>query len=532
MTTTNQSSKDDYRNITEVDIGDAVRDLLGSRITIEAKDKLECDYPRHSSQSKRSFQVNLMDQLWYCFGCGKGGDVLQLVEFIQSGQVTQAHQGAMPQTHRDARDYLARKAGMPPMGEAFDCPEKLAKNETAWAQAQTAFPVLGVLMESCHFRLKMRPDVLKAFIKRYGFTMETIDKLKIGFTNNASQRSVKSALDYLCHGPHHFTDRDLLLSGACHLTRHGTLFPAFKGRISFPYWRQGKIVYGISRKTRWTENSKFEGAKYKTLMVHKSGRESISPAMDNAQRYNEAILLRRPEYLVVMEGVPDCISLIQNGNPAISPVTVRIKNRDWDRILNKAAGVERIYICQDHELSEAGLKGALDTAPRLAEKNVQTRIVTLPLTPEKERAREELAAYGITPGHVALPGRHFSSLTKEEMENADRLKARSKTDVNEYFTRGHTADDFKALLKTASLPLDFAIGRLTSEKQAESLRDSLSIFEENAGLDPLDQKYYLKQIQERLGGASTMGDLQKQLTAVSKKLMPKWGSGVSGIPSQ
>jgi hypothetical protein len=70
-----------YRLVTEMDIGDVARELLPGRITQETGQRLMCDCPNHQSQSRLSLHVMLDKQGWYCFGCGVGGDVLQLVEF-------------------------------------------------------------------------------------------------------------------------------------------------------------------------------------------------------------------------------------------------------------------------------------------------------------------------------------------------------------------------------------------------------------------------------------------------------------------
>ena len=67
----------------------------------------------------------------------------------------------------------------------------------------------------------------------------------------------------------------------------------------------------------------------------------------------------RPERVIITEGVTDCISLMEHGFPVVSPVTVRIREADWERLLPKLAGVKTVFICQDNEISEAGMNGAL-----------------------------------------------------------------------------------------------------------------------------------------------------------------------------
>ena len=76
--------KEYYRLVTGIDIGLVAREILGGRVVQESPNLLQCDCPNHKSQSHRSLHVMLDKQGWYCFGCGVGGDVLQLVECCQA----------------------------------------------------------------------------------------------------------------------------------------------------------------------------------------------------------------------------------------------------------------------------------------------------------------------------------------------------------------------------------------------------------------------------------------------------------------
>jgi len=136
--------------------------------------------------------------------------------------------------------------------------------------------------------------------------------------------------------------------------------------------------------------------------------------------------------------VTDCLALMQLGLPTVSPVTVRIRAADWERLIPKLRGVETVYICQDNELSQAGLKGALQTARTLAEHKIDTRLVTLPLSETQISARQELTErFGLMasvgPKELAklLAGR-----PAEEIQAAEALLATAKIDVNDYIAPG------------------------------------------------------------------------------------------------
>lgn len=173
-----------YHLITEIDIGQIARELLGGRIVQESGTTQFCDCPRHNSQSHRSLQVSVDKQCWYCFGCGVGGDVLQLVEFVQSGCVTSGQSGPMPESHRQARDYLAEKVGLPSLSSYGISDERIAQTESA---RTFELRVQGVLTETAryyHGRLKASPKVLAWLIGHYGISEETIDSLLIGYSRN------------------------------------------------------------------------------------------------------------------------------------------------------------------------------------------------------------------------------------------------------------------------------------------------------------------------------------------------------------
>ena len=62
-----------YRQVTDVDIGEIARELIGDRITQESRQTLFCDCPNHRSQSHRSLHVWLDKQGWFCHACATGG---------------------------------------------------------------------------------------------------------------------------------------------------------------------------------------------------------------------------------------------------------------------------------------------------------------------------------------------------------------------------------------------------------------------------------------------------------------------------
>ncbi len=173
---------------------------------------------------------------------------------------------------------------------------------------------------------------------------------------------------------------------------------------------------------------------------------------------------------------------MEHGFPAVSPVTVQIRDADWERLLPKLRGVKTVFVCQDNEVSQAGAQGAMKTARILAQHGIATRVASLPLGEKQRTARDALAKL---PADAPPP---------------DSLVADAKIDVNEYFASGATAADFEAVLAAAQSPLELAISKLPESPQSGDLARLLDpILGEVGQLDPIEQPRYLKRIQEQCG---------------------------------
>lgn len=200
-----------------------------------------------------------------------------------------------------------------------------------------------------HHRLKENPEALTWLKEKYAISDETIDNLLIGYADNES-----GVIASLRSGDNGFSKRELAATGAFRPTSQDGLNPFFEKRIIFPYWSRGRVVFMIGRKTPWTSDANWEQGKYKKLPVHdEHQRPYVARFINNAVLFNEDCLLGKPEHIIITEGVTDCIALMQQGFPALSPVTVRIRAADWERLVPKMRGIKTVYICQDNEISEA-----------------------------------------------------------------------------------------------------------------------------------------------------------------------------------
>lgn len=93
----------------------------------------------------------------------------------------------------------------------------------------------------------------------------------------------------------------------------------------------------IGRKTPWTPDVGWEQGKYKKLLVHDEHQRLTSPTSSTTRCCStRTARWRGPARVIITEGVTDWLALMQLGLPTVSPVTVRIRAADWERLILRA----------------------------------------------------------------------------------------------------------------------------------------------------------------------------------------------------
>lgn len=502
--------KEYYRQITSLNIGDVARELLGARITEDTGSVIHIDCPRHPSTSGKSLHVEVDKQLWRCWGCGISGDVLHLVEFVRHGIVTTGIAGVMTESHREARDWLAEKAGLPKLSHLGLSAEEIAEIEHREVTLQRAREVLTAAAEWFHARL-MANDEVKAWLQQhYAFTDDILTAHMIGFADIHGLRDHLYGLGY--------ASEDLLTSGLFRPNETGDeakVLPFFNQRVMFPYRSRGRVTYFIGRKCPLTPDDKWESGKYKKLLTHDpEKRPWVADGIENNQLFNEDCLLSRPRQVIITEGITDCLSLMTRGFACVSPVTTNIRHDDWDRLLPKLRGVKEVVICQDNEVSEAGWQGALKTARHLESAGIICRVAQLPLDAAQEEARAELRdRFGIS---SAVGQRSVQAYLIEYAESeriaAQRLLETAKVDICSFFVQGHTVGDFQRILQAAKSSVEYAIEAFPADAPSA---ERMALIDEILGhitqQPDLEHDRLLKALQERLGNAYRLAALRGRL---------------------
>ena len=296
------------------------------------------DCPRHGSSGGKCMIIWPGIQGFKCYHCGASGDVINLVELYKRCN------------HATAVNFLADRCGMPRLsGVSGLSAEEQARREAEAKEEALVYDMLTAAAEWYHLQLQNYPDIVDHLHNHYGFSAEIIDELKIGFSPpGTSDPGITS--DLVLHlGSTAGFKGDLVKSGLFTFsTPDGALWDYFKGRIVFPFWKNGKVVNMIARATSITPvdpyecyadhdgNPKTDAAgqpmyvKYKKLRRSDPGdekRKHISRFI-GAETFMGSDSIRGAKLVIITEGAPDWVSAVDHGFAAISPVTTNFREED------------------------------------------------------------------------------------------------------------------------------------------------------------------------------------------------------------
>lgn len=299
----------------------------------------------HSDAESNNFSVNTKDQVWNCFAHGTGGDVLAWIA-VEEGilDCSDASKESVRSNFPEILEVAANKAGI----ELDMTEEERKRYKEAKEERQRLTDAFKVAQN--YFKSNLTPDAREWVKEKYGFTDEQIDEFGIGYAP-PSEDGLKKRLEKKCE--------EYAYSSGLLLRYNNGYVDFFQGRVTFPYYNHGDIVYFIGRKTPWTPDDKWQKGKYLKQMVGDK-HEYISDQTKNHLYGLDTI--RGEEKILVTEGITDAISAIIMGYPTVSPVTVKFNKEDIEKLKPRVKGKE-VYVCNDAD--DAGLKGALDTVEEI-----------------------------------------------------------------------------------------------------------------------------------------------------------------------
>ncbi len=237
--------------------------------------------PFHNEKTP-SFSVSRQKQMYYCFGCHKGGNVITYVEEYNN-------MGFL-----EALDYLAQRAGI-------KLPEREVSSEERRSMTERTELFEVNKLAGTWYYCSLRSPAGKSgmdYLTSRGLSEETMKAFGLGF-------APKTPSDGLYHylKSEEISDDLLRRSGLMNLDeRHGSMYDRFWNRVIFPILDTSNRIIGFGGRVMGDAKPKYLN----------SPETKIFDKSRNLYALNLARKTRE-DYLVLCEGYMDVISMHQAG---------------------------------------------------------------------------------------------------------------------------------------------------------------------------------------------------------------------------
>ena len=293
--------------------------------------------PFHSEKTP-SFSVNADKQMYYCFGCGKGGGCVNFLMEIEN------------LSFRDAVEVLAKRAGMtvPENGEADELAGKRRR-------------LLELNRDAArHFYETLASPIGKAarsYLAGRGISKAMVTRFGIGAAPD-SWTMLLDAMTAKGYSKQELIDVGLARSGK----KEGGAYDLFRNRLMFPVINVRGDVIGFSGRILGDGEPKYLNSP-ETIVFNKS-RNLF--ALNTAKKTKSGML-------ILAEGNTDVVALHQAGfDCAVASLGTSL-TAEQARLMSRYTG--KAVIAYDSD--EAGRKAALRAIPLLEKTGMSVKVVSM-----------------------------------------------------------------------------------------------------------------------------------------------------------
>ena len=315
-------------------------DVISSYVRLQKKGSSYFGLCPFHNEKSPSFSVSRQKQMYYCFGCGAGGNVFTfLMEYENYSFV-------------EALKYLADRAGV-------ELPEPESSGE-AKKRADTKAILLEINKAAAQYfyvqLLRPQGGHALTYLKDRKLSDDTIKAFGLGYSNKYSDDLYK----YLKSKG--YKDDMISQAGLISIDEKYGVHDKFWNRVMFPIMDVNSRVIGFGGRVMGDAKPKYLNSP-ETIIFDKSR---------NLYGLNRARKSRKP-YFLLCEGYMDVISLHQAGftnavaslGTALTPGHAALIKRY----------VNEVYLTYDSD--EAGTKAALRAGPILREVGITAKIIRM-----------------------------------------------------------------------------------------------------------------------------------------------------------
>ncbi len=326
--------------IEEVRSKNDIVDVISSYVKLQKKGSSYFGLCPFHNEKSPSFSVSRQKQMYYCFGCGAGGNVFTFLMEYEN------------YTFVEALRYLADRAGV-------DLPEEEYSKE-ARERADTRAILLEINKVAAQYyyvQLKSSQGVQGlTYLKKRGLSDETIKAFGLGYSNKYSDdlyRYLKSK---------GYKDDMIAKAGLITIDEKHGVYDKLWNRVMFPIMDVNSRVIGFGGRVMGDAKPKYLNSP-ETMIFDKSR---------NLYGLNRARSSKKP-YFLLCEGYMDVISLHQAGfTNAVASLGTALTPGHASLIKRY---VQEVYLTYDSD--GAGTKAALRALPILKDAGITARIIRM-----------------------------------------------------------------------------------------------------------------------------------------------------------
>ena len=324
--------------IEEVRMRNDIVDVISGYVKLQRKGSSYFGLCPFHNEKSPSFSVSPSKQMYYCFGCGAGGNVYTFLMEYEN------------YTFPEAVKALADRAGM-------ELPE-VEYSEEAKQQRDLKTAVLEVnkMAAKYYYCLLRAPQGAKAmeYLKKRELSDETMRRFGLGYASQYSDELYR----YLKQQG--VSDALLKESGLMSVNERQGMYDKFWNRVMFPIMDVNGKVIGFGGRVMGDAKPKYLNSP-ETIVFDKSR---------NLYGLHIARTTRK-KYLIVCEGYMDVISLHQAGfTNAVASLGTALTSQHAS-ILKRYT--DEVILTYDSD--EAGVKAALRAIPLLKTAGIATRVL-------------------------------------------------------------------------------------------------------------------------------------------------------------
>lgn len=322
----------------------SILDVIGAYVTLKKAGLYYKGCCPFHHEKTASFTVSPHKEIFYCFGCHVGGDVISFISRIEQGN------------QLEAAKFLVDRYQIQVPESAFSSESKSPDKRKRY------FLVNELVAQWCHELLLKSPAVLR-YVHDRGIDRACINTFTLGYFPEGPS-AIKSLLHYLSE--HQILADDLFDAHILHKGK-ASVYSPFEQRIIFPITDHvgnhcgfgGRIYKNQDTRAKYYNSQENEFFNKGSLLY------GLHLAKESMQKKNAVFLV---------EGYTDCIAMVQHGYKNTVASLGTACTIEHLKLLSRF--IEQVYVLYDGDA--AGKQAVLRLTELCWQANLEMKIVELP----------------------------------------------------------------------------------------------------------------------------------------------------------